>query len=64
LSLMALPFPQIVLKIIVEGLLAWPDRRTTMPSYKPLVTGTRHGRRSCRSLSNRRRNPAGNNVPQ
>jgi hypothetical protein len=35
-----------VLKIIAEGLLAWPNRRTTLPSYKPLVTGTRHGRRS------------------
>jgi hypothetical protein len=41
---MAPPFPQIVLKTIAEGLLAWPNRRTTMPSYKPLVTGTRHGR--------------------
>jgi len=33
-----------VLKMIAEGLLAWPNRLTTMPSYKPLVTGTRHGR--------------------
>jgi len=33
-----------VLKIIAEGLLAWPSRRTTVPSYQPLVTGTRHSR--------------------
>jgi hypothetical protein len=41
---MALPFLQIVLKNIAEGMLAWPNRRTIMPSDKPLVTGTRHGR--------------------
>jgi hypothetical protein len=35
-----------VLKPIAEGLLVWPNRRITMPSYKPFVTGIRQGRRS------------------
>jgi hypothetical protein len=41
---MALPFLQNCAEDYSEGLLAWPNRRTTMPSHKPLITGTRHGR--------------------
>ena len=55
------PSPEVVLTFIAEGLPAWPDRRTTMPGWKPLVTGTRPGRRS---LSHARRNPAAGNVPR
>jgi hypothetical protein len=29
---------------MADGPLAWPNRRTTMPGDKPLVTGTRYGR--------------------
>jgi hypothetical protein len=33
-----------VQKINAEGLLAWPNRRTTSLGDKPLVTGSQYGR--------------------
>jgi hypothetical protein len=33
------PSSEVVLKIIAEGLLAWPNRRTTMPSSQAACNG-------------------------